>query len=77
MKTLIVLSLLTLCAFTAQETMQPTNKLEQHEWLRQLVGEWSVSSEAVVEPGGDPMTWESTESVRSIGGLWIVAEGTS
>ena len=66
MKILLTLSLLTLCTFTAQETMQPTNKLEQHEWLQQLVGEWNLSSEAIMEPGGDPTTWESKESIRSI-----------
>ena len=77
MKILLTFSLLTLCTFTAQESMQPTNKLEQHEWLQQLVGEWNVCSEAIMEPGGDPMTWESKESTRSIGGLWIVAEGTA
>ena len=80
MKTMLALSLLTLCAFTAQETMQPKEEkleLEQHEWLQQLVGEWSVSSEAILEPGGDPMTWESEESARSIGGLWVVTEGAA
>ncbi len=77
MKILLTLSLLILCTFTAQEAMQPTNKLEQHEWLQQLVGEWNVSSKAIMEPGGDSTTWESKESIRSIGGLWIVAEGTA
>ena len=75
MKILLTLSLLTLCTFTAQEAMQPTKKLEQHEWLAQLVGEWNVST--ILEPGGDSTTWESKESIRSIGGLWIVAEGTA
>ena len=56
--------------------MQPTTKLEQHEWLQQLVGEWNVSS-AIEESGEDSTTWESKESIRSIGGLWIVAEGTA
>lgn len=77
-KTLPVLSLLPLLAlgaFTAQEAVQPTSKLEQHEWLQQLVGEWTVSSEAAA--GGESAAWESTESIRSIGGLWIVAEGTA
>ncbi len=77
MKILLTLSLLTLCTFKGQDDMEPTNKLEQHEWLQQLVGEWNVSSEAIMEPGGDSTTWESKESIRSIGGLWIVAEGTA
>jgi hypothetical protein len=77
MKSLLILPLLTLCAFAAQEAMEPTNKLDEHAWLQQLVGEWSVSSEAVAEPGAEPVTWTSTESIRSIGGLWIVAENTA
>jgi len=32
---------------------------------------------AIMEPGGDSATWESKESIRSIGDLWIVAEGTA
>jgi hypothetical protein len=77
MKILLTLSLLTLCTATAQEALQPTDRLEQHEWLQQLVGEWKVSSESSMEPGGDPTIWESKESIRSIGGLWIVAEGSA
>lgn len=77
MKIPLALSLLALGAFTAQEASHPTNALEQHEWLRQLVGEWSLTGEAIMEPGADPTTWESKESIRSIGDLWIVVEGTA
>ena len=77
MRALLTLALLTLCAFAAQEELGAAKPLEQHEWLHQLVGEWKVSSSATLEPGAEPMTWESTESVRSIGGLWIVAEGSA
>ena len=52
MKTLAAVSLLTLFAITVQEPAQPTNQLEQHRWLQQLVGEWKLSSEAVMGPGG-------------------------
>ena len=75
MKTLIALALLTLCPFTNQEAAQPTNQLEQHVWLEQLVGEWKSSSEVAKEPGGEATTWEFEESIRSIGGLWVVSEG--
>ena len=54
----------------------PTQSAE-HKWLEQLVGEWEVKSEATMEPESDPMRMESTESVRSLGGLWILAEGTA
>ena len=57
--------------------MESSNKLEQHEWLRQLVGEWSVTGELIGEPDDAPTVWESKESIRAIGDLWIVAEGTA
>jgi len=40
---------------------------KEHEWLHQLVGEWSWESDSVEGHG--------TEVVRSLGGIWIVAEG--
>jgi hypothetical protein len=45
------------------------------QWLHQLVGEWTCTAEAWMSPGAEPMLLESTESVRSIGGLWIQGEG--
>lgn len=46
---------------------------KHHEWLQQLIGEWTVESE-MIPPGMDPITSTATDSVRSIGGRWIVAE---
>lgn len=54
--------------------MQPTIEKE-HEWLRQLVGEWTYETEVEMEPGKPPAKFSGTESVRSIGGIWIMAEG--
>lgn len=48
---------------------------QEHQWLQKLVGEWTCEGEAVMEPGKPPVTWEGTETVRSLGGLWTVAEG--
>jgi hypothetical protein len=39
---------------------------EEHRWLERLVGEWTVSS-------GEGGEW--VERVRSLDGLWVVAEG--
>lgn len=52
----------------------PAEPAAQHAWLQRLVGEWTCTVEAAMDEGLPPMTFESTESVRSIGGLWIVAE---
>lgn len=48
---------------------------QEHRWLEQLVGEWTVEIEAVMGPGEPPTTSTGTESVRSLGGLWTVGEG--
>jgi hypothetical protein len=45
---------------------------EQHEWLQQLVGEWTFTCTTSMD---DSFRIEGTESVRSVGGLWIVSEG--
>ena len=49
--------------------------LSQHKWLEKMVGEWSYESEASMGPDAPPMKSSGTESVRSIGGLWVAAEG--
>ena len=48
---------------------------KEHEWLQKLVGEWTYESEATMEPGKPPERFSGTETVRSLGGLWILAEG--
>lgn len=47
----------------------------EHRWLQRLVGEWTSEGEAVMEPGQPPATFKGTESVRSLGGLWVIGEG--
>lgn len=63
-------------AVAAVQEMPVPEAQEQHRWLEQLVGEWTVTTEATMVPGEEPMRWEATESVRSLGGLWILAETT-
>jgi hypothetical protein len=48
---------------------------KEHQWLQQLVGEWTYEAEATMEPGQPPSKLEGSESVRSLGGVWILAEG--
>ncbi len=47
---------------------------KEHEWLRQLVGEWDAEGEACMEPGKPPIQIKGTESSRMIGGFWAVFE---
>jgi hypothetical protein len=58
--------------FTEKMTTRPQ---EEHRWLERFLGEWTVEGEATMGPDQPPVTFEGSEVVRSIGGLWIVAEG--
>ena len=48
---------------------------QEHQWLHQLVGDWTFETEATMEPGKPPQKFSGAERVRSIGGLWMVCEG--
>jgi Protein of unknown function (DUF1579) len=48
---------------------------QEHQWLQQLVGEWTYEAEVMMALGQPPSKFEGSESVRSLGGLWILAEG--
>lgn len=47
----------------------------EHRWLERLVGEWTYETECVMGPGQPPQKDAGRERVRSIGGLWVIAEG--
>lgn len=47
----------------------------EHQWLQQLVGEWTAEMECVMGPDQPPQKSKGTESVRSLGGLWTIGEG--
>ena len=62
---------------TSATQQQPTMLAEpqkEHEWLQKLVGEWTSEME-MMQPGQPPAKATGTETVRSLGGLWMVAEG--
>lgn len=48
---------------------------KEHQWLQKLVGEWTCEAEMTMKPDEPPEKSKGTESVRSLGGLWILAEG--
>jgi hypothetical protein len=50
---------------------QPT---QEHMWLRQLTGDWTADVEMFMDPAKPPETSQGTESVRKIGGFWVVAD---
>ncbi len=53
---------------------KPPAPLKEHEWLKQLEGEWITESEAVMAPGEAPVKIKGTEVVRSLGGFWTIGE---
>ncbi len=57
----------------AMDFPMPPPPGEQHEWLQQLVGTWTIESE-MTPPGQDPIKSTGTETVRSLGGRWIIGE---
>jgi hypothetical protein len=50
---------------------------KEHEWLQQLVGEWTYINECIMGPDQPPTKHEGSDSVRSLGGLWVLLEGTA
>src|SRR5262245_63752862 len=53
---------------------QPPAPQKEHEWLKQLAGEWEFETEASLEPGKPPLKITGTEQVRMLGGFWVIAE---
>jgi hypothetical protein len=52
-----------------------TEPQKQHQWLNKLVGDWTFEAEAAMGPDQPASKSIGAETVRSLGGLWIVAEG--
>ncbi len=52
-----------------------TQPVPEHQWLQKLVGEWRVETQMTTGPGQPKHTSQGTESVKSLGGLWALAEG--
>jgi Protein of unknown function (DUF1579) len=48
---------------------------KEHQWLDRFIGEWTSETEITMGPDQPPSKTKGTEVVRSIGGLWMVAEG--
>jgi hypothetical protein len=49
---------------------------KEHRWLHKLVGEWTSESECQTAPDQPTQTLRGTESVRTIGDIWVQCEGS-
>ena len=57
------------------EPMMNPEPQKEHRWLQRLVGEWVYESNASIGPDAPPEKCDGTESVRSLGELWVLCEG--
>jgi hypothetical protein len=62
---------------TRQELKMQAEPQREHHWLQRLVGEWTfeVETRDLKDSDQPPVRTTGTESVRSLGGLWTIAEG--
>ena len=60
---------------TQSESILHSEVQKEHQWLQKLVGEWTYETEVTMGDEQPPEKAMGTETVRSIGGLWVVAEG--
>lgn len=47
---------------------------KEHQWLQQLLGDWTYEGEADMGPDKPPERFTGEESVRAIGDLWVMGE---
>ena len=48
---------------------------KEHQWLQKLVGQWTYEFDVPAHGDHPARKATGTENVRSLGGIWIVAEG--
>lgn len=48
---------------------------KEHDWLTQFVGEWTSEMDYSMGPDQPRQKSKGSESVRSLGGLWMLGEG--
>ena len=74
MITAVALLLFTFVAVrAADEQPKMPQPQKEHEWLKQLAGEWELDLN-MTEPGKDPMKAKGSESTRLLGAFWSIAD---
>jgi hypothetical protein len=48
---------------------------KEHLWLQKLVGDWTFEAECMMGPDQPPAKTRSSNTARSLGGLWTLVEG--
>lgn len=73
MKALLILPIVA-STLLAQDAPPLPKPAKEHEWLKQLAGEWTSEGECVAGPGQPPVKTKGSESAKSVGGFWIHSE---
>src|SRR5687768_17174475 len=60
---------------TKTEQCMSTPPQAEHRWLQQFVGQWTYEADCDMGPDKPREKSNGSESVRSLGELWIVGEG--
>ena len=60
---------------TQSEAAMISEPRKEHQWLRKLLGEWTYETEAKMGSDQPSVKTTGTETVRSLGDLWFLAEG--
>jgi hypothetical protein len=58
----------------SQQTVMNSRPVDEHKVLNRLVGDWTYEAKAVIDPDEPAKALKGVENVRSLGGLWIIAE---
>ncbi len=56
--------------------MEAAKPTPEHEWLKQLLGDWTMTGECDMGPGMPQAKTTGTEHARALGELFVVGEGT-
>jgi Protein of unknown function (DUF1579) len=62
-------------AIAAQVAAMKVEPQKEHQWLQKLVGDWTYEAEETAKAGQPEAKVTGTEHVRSMGDIWVVAEG--
>jgi hypothetical protein len=56
--------------------METPKPAKEHQWLEQLVGEWTFEGDCWMGPDQPRAKTKGRWTFRSLGGFWVVADGT-
>lgn len=74
MKTALLSLLLLFGIAAAQEGSKKSPGEAEREWLKQFVGEWTITSNTGETPPGMEGSFKSEEKIRAVGGVWVFNE---